>query len=244
MSCTTHASPSHPTWRTAFAAAPCMTAQADGDKPKDAPNTDDTRPARTRVTSLNCRRSKILLTRVVAPSALSAVHRATSRRGSRSRKNDGRNGASTTMCGLPGMARVERARRLANRAPDTVRSALNGGGVKTFFFHSCDAASGATATRRRAGDPPVRNLGLSYGLVTPHSMARAHVANPRASGALRSWYTAAVRNGVVAPRTEQKAKPLHLNADRLVLAPVAPAPGHARRALRGSGVPSIMRGEW
>lgn len=213
-------------------------------QPRDSDSAaDDKRPPRPRISPrFDVRRSKILLTRLVAPSALSATQRAHGRRGGVAARN-GNAWNAGSMVGLPGNARVERARRQAHRPPGPVRSALRGGGVNTFFFHSAEGAASVVAPgRRRAGDPPVRHLGLSYGLVTPHSMAQAHVSNPRAAGALRAWYAAAVRNGVVAPRPE--GKPLRLGAKRLVLKPVDPAPGHARSTLRGIGVPAVVQGEW
>lgn len=111
----------------------------------------------------------------------------------------------------------------------------------SFFFHGAGGAAARAGGRRRAGDPPARHLALSYGLVEPFSMSRRNVSNPRASGALRSWYASAVRHSVLARRSRP---PLALGLDRLVRPPDDDAPGPRRSTLQGPGVPAVVETEW
>lgn len=148
------------------------------------------------------------------------------------------------MCGIPGLARVERARRLVHASPGPVSAALHDRGVLSYFFHIAEGSGAAGARRRRAEDPPLRQLGISYGLIQPHTMSSHHVANPRAAGLLPKWYEAAVRNRVVAPKRLRGGDALVLGKDRLVQTVARDAPRHSRNVLKGEGVPAVVNGEW
>lgn len=205
--------------------------------------------------STTMKRSKLLLTRLVPPSILRTQSNVRFRNGvefrdrnsisGRERDRDVLQAAASAMNSLPNSVIVEQARAQLNIARDPCTHALGNGCVPTFFFHGSEAGIfGSVLGRRRSGDPPLRHLNISFGMVTPKTMPRRYVSNPRATGGLKSWYHAAVRQEVVAPRPPRSHQRLMLGNERLVRAPGGTVPGRTRKPLTGTGVPLVKHSSW